>query len=214
MSKTVYTINNVKKLIDLNGDLVNFDIYFKVTSKNREPFELLVVDQATLDNNPNIEYKIVQDGEISGNVKNDKGVFQNYFLILKAELEECFEHCEECECEIEILRKELPKFEPPSPPKKIKKETDWTKVILVIGGIAAIIYLVYWLNLDRPNSPNQKSTLEGEKQSRTIQTTTEPTGFANSKFYTPPQQGLTSFGYSHRTTANPRILEKLKKMDL
>jgi hypothetical protein len=93
MIKT-YNITNVKKLIDLNEDTTNFDITFRVSSKNKESFDLLVVDQTTLDNVPNLEYKKVSDGEITGTVRNDSNEYQNYFLILKAD--------KPCECEVQI----------------------------------------------------------------------------------------------------------------
>ena len=71
-TRKTYSVSNVKQLIDLNGSSTNFDISFKVTSRNKEPFHMLVVDQTTLDNNPNLQYKHVEGGEISGNLKNDK----------------------------------------------------------------------------------------------------------------------------------------------
>jgi hypothetical protein len=67
-----YSVSKVKQLIDLNGDSVNFEVSFKVSSRNKEPFEILVVDQATLDSDPNLQYKSVTNGIISGKVKKDK----------------------------------------------------------------------------------------------------------------------------------------------
>ena len=95
-------INNMKTLVDLNGDDVNFDIDFKVTSKNNEPYIISVVDQKTLDNQEDLEYKEVVDGYIAGNVKNTKNVYQNYFLCLKSPSES------EIECDIEIIRNTPP----------------------------------------------------------------------------------------------------------
>jgi hypothetical protein len=81
VSKT-YTIGKLKQLIDLNEDSVNFKTEFKVTSAS--PFDMAVVDQTALDSNE-FEYKHVTTEEISGNVKNDKNIYQNYFMILKAD---------------------------------------------------------------------------------------------------------------------------------
>lgn len=81
VSKT-YTIGKLKQLIDLNEDSVNFKTEFKVTSTS--PFDMAVVDQTALDSNE-FEYKHVTTEEISGNVKNDKNIYQNYFMILKAD---------------------------------------------------------------------------------------------------------------------------------
>jgi hypothetical protein len=75
-----YLLNKVKQLIDLNGDSVNFRIKFAVKSKNGEPFELTVADQTTLDNN-NLVYEKVTNGQRSGEVFQDKNVYQNFFLV-------------------------------------------------------------------------------------------------------------------------------------
>jgi hypothetical protein len=145
-SKNVYQITKTKKLIDLNGEMTNFDITFKVTSKDNKPYDLLVVDQATLDSeNSPLQYKRVQ-GEISGNVTSDKNAFQNYYLILKAD--------EPCECEIEIIKKELAISVPEPPPELLKapvplppvrKDTNWGKVAIVFGcvvGIGIVFYIL------------------------------------------------------------------------
>ena len=48
-SVRTYTLDKIRQLIDLNGDSTNFDISFKVTSRNGEVFDIVVVDQTTLD---------------------------------------------------------------------------------------------------------------------------------------------------------------------
>ena len=92
-------LNNRQQLIDLNGDTVNFDINFTVSSKKGESFELLVVDQSTLDNNPQLEFQQV-NGTISGNVRTDKNIYQNYFLCMRAPLP--------CDVDILINKQEIP----------------------------------------------------------------------------------------------------------
>jgi hypothetical protein len=79
-----YEIGKMKKLIDLNGQSTNFHINFTVVSLDGSEFEMLVLDQTTLDNNPEFNYKKVK-GSISGNVVSDKNIYQNHFLILKAD---------------------------------------------------------------------------------------------------------------------------------
>lgn len=138
-----YNLNNHKQLIDLNGDTINFDITFTVTSKENSEFELLVVDQATLDNNPSLEYKHVK-GIISGNIISDKNVYQNYFLILKSE--------NPCDVEVKIEKKEI---EPNTSivNEKIenlsnlssKRKINW-KIIIIICIIligSAFLYYIY-----------------------------------------------------------------------
>jgi len=141
--KTTHQIDQFKKLIDLNGDTTNFDITFKVTSQNKEPFDILVVDQTTLDNTQTLEYKRAH-GEISGNIVHDKNVYQNYYLILKAE--------KPCQCDIEILKRELPRspqmpLQPPQQqlPPANKPKTSWSKIAFMIILLLAGGVVVYWL---------------------------------------------------------------------
>ena len=113
---TTYNLDNHKQLIDLNGDTVNFDITFTVTaSEENASFDVLVVDQTTLDNNPSLEYKKAK-GIISGNLISDKNVYQNYFLILKADTP--------CNVTVEIDKKEI---EPNSLPSKEKLIENFKK---------------------------------------------------------------------------------------
>lgn len=95
-----YNVGTMKQLIDLNGNSVNFDLNFHVVSKDRKPFQLVVVDQATLDNNPNLEYQRVDNGEISGQVIQDKNIYQNFFMVLRSE--------QPCECTVQTIKKDLP----------------------------------------------------------------------------------------------------------
>ena len=79
-----YTLGRHNQLIDLNDDLVNFHLTFDVKSVEGKPFKLSVVNQKTLDTNPDIQFNDAPDGEIGGEVSNDNGVYENYFLILKS----------------------------------------------------------------------------------------------------------------------------------
>lgn len=140
-SKT-YVLNNLKKLIDLNGDSINFEITFKVTATNpQDEFQLVVADQTTLDNSPDLEYKTVQ-GEISATITQDKNTFQNHYLILKAS--------KPCECIVEIYKKELPKtvFQPMPQSMEVVKESNDTyqliKILLAIGVIVGIGYACFY----------------------------------------------------------------------
>jgi hypothetical protein len=189
-----YSVSKVKQLIDLNGDSVNFEIGFTVASKNGEPFDIIVVDQENLDNTPDLKYKHVSNGSISGRFRYDKNVYQNHFLILKAE--------NPCECQVDIQKTELP-LQPPTEPQKtppqqsappqpneqyekpqiiekFKKEKDgfqWIKIILVLGFIVAVCFILYWLSCKKEKQPD---------------------------LYTPPLQ---KFKISHPRT--PQILESI-----
>lgn len=164
-----YSVSKVKQLIDLNGDSVNFEINFKVSSRNKEPFDILVVDQATLDSNPNLQYKNVTNGIISGKVRQDKNIYQNHFIILKSDIP--------CECDVEVSKIDLPlsppeetqqqPYIPPqspqprqpqtqsSPPQQsVKKEFNsdkndgfhWINILLIGGFVVGIGCTLYWVS--------------------------------------------------------------------
>jgi hypothetical protein len=127
----------VKQLVDLNGSSVNFDVNFTVSSKDKKPFQVLVVDQTTLDNNPSLEYKMVVEGQISGNVRNDKNVYQNHFLVLRSDTP--------CECDVEIIKMELPKMAQPPIEQlvQLKPDTDWKRITLVAIAVILGGYVLY-----------------------------------------------------------------------
>ena len=101
MTTTVKNIklSPIKQLFDLNGELSNFDLYFEILTKN-VPFDVLVVTQKILDTNNDLQYRNVANGFINGNIVSDKGVYDNYFLLIKSN--------QECDCQIKITIKEIP----------------------------------------------------------------------------------------------------------
>ena len=113
--KQTHNLGKIKKLIDLNGDSINFDLSFTVTCKDDTPFNALVVDQSTLDNGQELVYKEVKK-TISGNILADKNVYQNYFLILKSD--------SPCDIELEIVKKDLPKTANSGMPNSGMPQTD------------------------------------------------------------------------------------------
>ena len=92
-------LTTVKQLIDLNGDKVNFDLVFEVKTVDNSPFEALVVTQTILDSEEELKYKNVSEGIISGNIVSDKGIYDNYFILLKAN--------KNVECDINIIIKDI-----------------------------------------------------------------------------------------------------------
>jgi len=154
-TKSSYTLTRMKQLIDLNGDSMNFDLTFKVTSEDNDTlFNVLVVDQNTLDNTPELKYKEVR-GTISGNIVADKNIYQNYFLILKAV-------DKSISVEVEIVKKELPKTPVVFSAKKVTEDptrnmhltntdttntssTNWTRIIITGVCVVGIVFLIYWV---------------------------------------------------------------------
>jgi hypothetical protein len=93
-----YKIAEQRQLIDLNGDMTNFDLTFTATSKDNKTFNIIVVDQDTIDSNEiaNMQYKTAS-GSISGNIVADKNIYKAYYLCLKAD--------PECEVDIKIEKR-------------------------------------------------------------------------------------------------------------
>lgn len=165
--KKNYTLTSRQQLVDLNGDTTNFDLSFIVTSIDGSPFDLIVVDQNTLDNNPNLDYKHVDSGTMSGNIISDKNIYENYYLCLKSD--------KNCEVEITIDKKEIPANIPvniPHPPHLVPKapqythtqssvihpmkrtNTNWKLILIVIIVICGGLYLYYLYNKKKEASSN------------------------------------------------------------
>jgi len=152
MSQKTYTVNNQRQLVDLNGDSKNFDLTFTCTSKDGAPFEVLVVDQTTLDSTPTLQYKKA-NGTISGNIVADKNVYQNYFLVLKAD--------KPCEVTVKTIKKDIqpkvipqtqrpvtqappprpPPLKPPQKPSSSKWKIIAIAIVVLCGG--ALLYYFY-----------------------------------------------------------------------
>jgi hypothetical protein len=160
--KKILSVTSRQQLIDLNEETTNFDLTFTAKSLDNSHFDVLVVDQTTLDNNPKLEFKRAK-GVISGNIISDNNVYQNYFLCLKAE--------KQCDVEILINKKEIqprpkqpikpvfnsaPKHHPtshptshPTPPPinspSKENKTNWKLIFLVIIilGASGAAYYIY-----------------------------------------------------------------------
>jgi hypothetical protein len=170
-TKKIHNIGKIKQLIDLNGDSTNFNLKFTASCKNKIPFNLLVVDQATLDNTEELVYKTVND-TITGTIVADKNFYQNYFLILKSD--------DPCEVEVEFEKTDLPithdsvvdqipqsqsqsqpqpqQQQPQQQQKKLLLEPEpsipWTKVLLIgVVVVAGIALLYYFYKRDKPGPP-------------------------------------------------------------
>jgi hypothetical protein len=160
IKKTSHTIGKIKQLVDLNGDTTNFDLSFTVTCRDDTPFNLLVVDQSTLDNTPELTYKEV-NGTISGNIVADKNIYQNYFLILKSD--------KTCIVDVERTLKVLPRTpdsveltnnNPPSHEmftNGSSESTNWKKIGLIAFIIISGICILWWLYKQKRSSENSQT---------------------------------------------------------
>jgi hypothetical protein len=149
-SKKIYNISTITQLIDLNGDIANFSADFSVKSLNNGEFDMLVIDQTSLDSGKTPEYKKIK-GHVSGSVSSDKNTYQNYFIILKAD--------KPCECEVSIdvseiepfsRSKDIERFENrPKQKYKVSQEDpassccfskNWRAILAVFFVIGVLVY--------------------------------------------------------------------------
>jgi len=158
-TKKSVTVGPRQQLVDLNGDITNFDLTFTATSKNGENFDIIVIDQTTLDNNTALDFKHA-NGSLSGNIVSDKGVYQNYFLCLKSD--------KPCEVDISIDIKEIqPKPQiTPSQQRSVgihkhPDGTNWKAILFVvaIGGAVLLYYLFGRKNDQINNITNSQSII-------------------------------------------------------
>lgn len=205
MSKQI-TLSKIKQLIDINENLVNFEINFKITTKNNEPFEMVVVDQNTLNNNPNLEYKKV-NGSISGTIRNDNNIFQTHFLVLRAD--------NPCECLIMFDKKEI------MPEMKIlENETSNTEpsfvkkyfsYILISIGICVAIWYFFFRNKNNQDVVSDKLQLcDLENKEACLNLGLQKT----EKIEPPLSRGLMSFPSSSQKRQNEPLIETKKPENL
>ena len=75
-----YNIDTFKKIIEINKELINFYVKFKISSKNNKPFYMGIADISD-----EYELKYVENGKISGDFKWDKNNKREFYLVLRAE---------------------------------------------------------------------------------------------------------------------------------
>lgn len=228
MATKTYSVSNVKQLIDLNGTSTNFDISFQVKSQNKEPFDILVVDQTTLDNTPKLEYKRIEAGEISGSLKNDKNVYQNYYLILKAE--------KPCQCDVTINKKEIPKQTQPVPqptqsnpvqnsqpnPYSVnpptKSNINWVKIVLIVAVVGVGGYFLYRMTRKKDNDNHNSGINERMNNRPTFNPVFNPSPSPSpSPNPSPNPVRMKNLSYSPSSShggGNKMLLQRLKSLNL
>ena len=162
MSKNTYNLTPQNQLIDLNGDLVNFDLTFSAVSKDGIPFNAVVVDQQTLDTNPQLDHKLAENGSIGGNIITDKNQYQNFFLVLKA-------HEQPCEVEVTIDKKSIePNIPAPQLPTQMEQSKPnlssniwkWVLIVLAIGLFVFLLWQQLGSKKKSSSFPKESVTAE------------------------------------------------------
>lgn len=157
-STKTYQVDKHKQLIPINGSMVNFSCFFEVTSKDKKPFNITIVEQGEI--KPK-QYKLVDNGYINGKLESD-GQLKSYFLVLKSQ--------QPCECNVTIKLQpkeaneqqapQIPPNHPPAPQQHLPPQDPSTtpggtmiiqkpesyfqmKYIIGISIAIIIIYLLY-----------------------------------------------------------------------
>jgi hypothetical protein len=77
-------LDQIKKLVPINADLINFAADVKVSAATDNPFLMAVVSQDMLETTTELPYKSIQK-QVSLTVRNDNNVYQPYVLVLKSD---------------------------------------------------------------------------------------------------------------------------------
>ena len=97
-------LNKTQQLIDLNDNMVNFDIKFVIRGKDsHKQFFVSTVSQEQLDNDYDITFEESEQGVITGSLINTNDIHDNYYLLLKSSEDDV-----EVDIVIDINRAELP----------------------------------------------------------------------------------------------------------
>lgn len=142
------TVDKTRRLIDLNSNYANFELEFSCTSKNREEFEAVIVDQARLDTSPDLPYQQSHGGRISGKVVFDKNVFQNWWLVLRSQNEHPIEVV------VELNIRELPTTQPPAPPPE-SGGSNWKLILIILLVVGGLAFLYYWFTQKSDGNENE-----------------------------------------------------------
>ena len=189
--KSSHNLKNIPQLVDLNAGSKNFELTFTVRTQNGEPFHAVVVDQKTLDSSQ-YNYKLVNEGQISGTVINDKNVQDNFYLVLKADTP--------CVCTVEVNKREIPPKMESLPVASVASYT-WTQILTYTGIAIAIGLALYWIYY-RKKSEGENDDESSEMSARSEKSKSEKSKSSHvSERKNPPNNRVSQ-----------PLLERLKKL--
>jgi hypothetical protein len=85
MSQTTktLTLDKVRQLVDLNGELTNFVARFIITPKTDTPYEYTIASQTMLDNAESLNF-LPAKGPVQKEFSIEEDLYQNHFLVLRS----------------------------------------------------------------------------------------------------------------------------------
>jgi len=163
-----YTIGQTKQLIDLNENLINFKIQFRVSSTipppDCPPFEVGIIPQSQLNTSPDdIQLQQVTNGEFSGEIENTNGVYQSWYLVLKAP--------EECNVMVQLAKEEVMPVAKDTPlPVQQPATSSSYRTIMIVVVVIALVGAGWWFYFRKQeeggDSPVQSLEASGEASSK------------------------------------------------
>lgn len=100
---TTLSIAKEIQIVDLNNGIVNFEATFTVKNEDKKPFKIIAINENALDNVEALEYKVAEQGIISGQIFSDIEQTNSFVLVLK----NINEDDEEIPVQVDITRKEI-----------------------------------------------------------------------------------------------------------
>jgi hypothetical protein len=136
------TLDKIKQLVDINGDLTNFKATIQVSPASSDEYEVAFVNQTILDNAEDFSYQ-TKSGPFSYSFESLDDMYQNHFLCLKSK--------SPLPVEVSIDATELPtttvknRVEPPAPVPVIQETPFYRKLWFKCFVLAVILVIVYWI---------------------------------------------------------------------
>ena len=169
-SKKINLDGSHKQLIDLNGEVVNFNLEFVITPSDADkdkPYEIAITTQDKLDANAEIKFATIK-GQFRKNLVNTSNNYQNFCLMINSD--KPFKESMQLDINIEDLgvpeppppqvREHLPRVQqkvPQTPTKPLETDSGNKKIKYILGGLVIIVgacLLYYFWKKSQKNTPS------------------------------------------------------------
>lgn len=143
-----YKVGDRHLLIDLNKDLTNFKLSFECFSDPQMEFQICVTNQNELDSvqMSELNMKNVSGGSISGNIVADKNVYENYFLVLRANQDmEILVAVDLEPIEASSLSTEGQSVQNEQHNNTSSSVIDWKRIVMLVLLVVIFIVFIYYI---------------------------------------------------------------------
>jgi hypothetical protein len=169
-SKKINLDGSHKQLIDLNGEVVNFNLEFVITPSDADkdkPYEIAITTQDKLDANAEIKFATIK-GQFRKNLVNNSNNYQNFCLMINSD--KPFKDSMQLDINIEDLgvpeppppqvREHFPRVQQKvseTPTKNPETDSGNKKIKYILGGLVIIVgacLLYYFWKKSQKNTPS------------------------------------------------------------